>query len=194
MVSVAQAFGCNPRAYTAFTSAYRVSTSLNDICDEDVRRLLNGEKPKSILQRRYHSLPFPEPVLPNNERIQHLRDGEALCAAAADFSNCFHNFISTAHRNEKQFYKVVLADGSKAILTLNNDAPSGWLVDEVKLKHNEDPDQMLVNELSDHLSHFGGRNGPPVALLVQRAMRSILTGDLDFNPFDDDVHMFEMWD
>lgn len=109
MVSVAQAFGCNPRAYAAFTAAYRAVTSHPDICEEDAQRLINGEKPRNTLRRRYHSLPFPAPALANTERIQHLRYGEALCAAAAEFSNCLRNFSTRLTAMINNSIKLFLA-------------------------------------------------------------------------------------
>jgi predicted metal-dependent hydrolase len=81
--------------------------------------------------------------------------------------------VGTAYRNEQQFYKVVLADGSDVILALKDDTPAGWLIEEVKLKRNKVTDQKLLDDVCDYVSQFRVRNGPPVALLRQRTSRSI---------------------
>lgn len=116
-----------------------------------------------------------------------------MVAAAACFKNCLRNWLAEASRNEQQFYQAVLADGEKAILCLKNDAPAGWLLDDVKLAGNAEPEDGLQEELREYLGKFGVRVGPPLLAMLRRAVRHDL-GEMDVNPFEVDAHWFDMVD
>lgn len=170
----AEQFDGDPRVFDGFMSTYAALTGRHDLADSDAECILRGEKPGTLLQRIYHAIPFPAPVLPNTDRIRHLHNGEAMVAAAARYSNCLRSWIGEAHRGEQQFYQAVLSDNSKAILSLKQDAPAGWLLDEVKLAGNVEPDDALQDELQLYLAKFGVRVGPTLEAMLQRFARSSL--------------------
>lgn len=171
---VAELFDGDPRIFDGFMSTYAALTGRDELTPADMTCILRGEKPGSILQRIYHAIPFPAPFLPETDRIKHLHNGEAMVAAAARYENCLRNWIGEAHRGEQQFYELVLADGSMAVLALKQDAPAGWLLDEVKLAGNVEPDDVLQEELSEYLAKFGVRVGPTLETMLQRFGRSSL--------------------
>ena len=113
-----------------------------------------------------------------------------MVAAAARYENCLRNWIGEAHRGEQQFYQVVLSDNCNAIRCLKNDAPSGWLLDDVKLAGNAEPDDVLQDELREYLGQFGVRVGPPLLAILRRFVRHDL-GETDVNPFEVDAHLFD---
>ena len=172
LVHVAELFDHEPRVFSAFMATYRALTSLDDLSPADVACLLQGQKPGNILQRIYQTTPFAEPFLPHTDRIRHLHNGEAMVAAANRYENCLKNWIGEAHRNDRQFYEVVLADGAMAVLDLKHDSPAGWLLDdEVKLAHNGEPDDALQEELREYLAQFGVRVGPTLETMMRRFAR-----------------------
>ena len=190
----AELFDHEPRVFSAFQSTYRALTGLDDLSLADVTCLLQGEKPGNFLQRIYHAIPFPAPFLPHTDRIKHLHNGEAMVAAAARYENCLKNWIGEAHRNERQFYEVVLADGVMAVVDLKHDSPAGWLLDdEIKLAHNSEPDDVLQEELREYLAQFGVRVGPTLETMMRRFSRHDL-GEIDVNPFEVDAHLFDAMD
>ena len=168
---VAEQFDGDPRIFDGFMSTYAALTGRHDLADSDAECILRCEKPGTLLQRIYHAIPFPAPVLPNTDRIRHLHNGEAMVAAAVSYHNCLKSWLGEAHCSS-QFYEIVLADGSMAILSLKQDAPAGWLLDEVKLAHNADPEDALQDELREYLSQFGVRVGPTLETMLQRFGRS----------------------
>jgi hypothetical protein len=169
-------------------STYLALTGLDDLSLADVACLLQGEKPGNILQGIYHDSPFSAPFLPNTDRVKHLHNGAAMVAAASRYENCLKNWIGEAHRNERQFYEVVLADGVMAVVDLKHDSPAGWLLDdEVKLAHNGEPDDVLKDELREYLGQFGVRVGPTLEAMMRRFARTATDADmfaLDADLFD----------
>jgi hypothetical protein len=190
---VAELFECDPQTFHRWMEVYRVLTGVDDLSPTHTASLLSGEKPGTLIQRCFHAIEFPGPVLPNTDRIQHLHNGEAMVAAANRYENCLRNWIGEAHRGEQQFYEVVLADGDKAILSLKNDAPAGWVLEDVKLAGNADPDDVLQDELREYLAQFGVRVGPTLETMMRRFARHDL-GEIDVNPFEVDAHLFDAMD
>lgn len=189
---VAELFDGDPRIFDGFMSTYAALTGRDELTSADMTCILRGEKPGSILQRIYHAIPFPAPFL-NTERVRHLHNGAAMVAAAVRYENCLRNWIGEAHRGEQQFYEAVLADGEKAILCLKNDAPAGWVVDDVKLAGNLEPDDVLQDELREYLAKFGVRFGPPLEAMMRRFGRSNLM-ETEADPFEVDAHLFDLMD
>lgn len=188
---VAELFDGDPRVFDGFMSTYAALTGRHELTPADMTCILRGEKPGSILQRIFHAIPFPAPFLPNTDRIKHLHNGEAMVSAASRYSNCLRNWIGEAHHNHAQYYRVVLADGSMAVLALKQDAPAGWLLDEVKLAHNADPEDALQDELREYLSQFGVRVGPPLESRLRRFARpSLVEAEADLFGLDADLLEF----
>lgn len=190
---VAEQFDGDPRIFDGFMSTYAALTGQDELALADMTCILRGEKPGSVLHRIYHNIAFVEPFLPETDRIHYLHNGEAMVAAAARYSNCLRSWIGEAHRGEQQFYQAVLSDNSKAILSLKQDAPAGWLLDDVKLAGNVEPDDALQDELREYLSQFGVRVGPPFEAMLRRFARHDL-GEMDVNPFEVNAHLFDLMD
>ena len=187
----AEQFDGDARIFDGFMATYAALTGRHDLADSDAECILRCEKPGTLLQRIYHAIPFPAPVLPNTDRIKHLHNGQAMVAAATRYENCLRNWIGEAHRGEQQFYEAVLADGEKAILSLKNDAPAGWILDEVKLAGNVAPDDALQDELREYLSQFGVRVGPPLEAMLRRFARpSLRETEADIFGLDADILEF----
>jgi len=187
----AELFDGDPRIFDGFMSTYAALTGQDELAPADMTCILRGDKPGSVLHRIYHNIAFVEPFLPETDRIHYLHNGEAMVAAAARYSNCLRNWIGEAHRGEQQFYQAVLSDNSKAILSLKQDAPAGWLLDEVKLAHNADPEDALQDELREYLAKFGVRVGPPLEAMLQRFGRSSLVeAEADLFGLDADLLEF----
>jgi hypothetical protein len=189
----AELFDHEPRVFSAFMSTYAALTGRDELSGADMACLLQGEKPGTLLQRIYHAIDFPAPLLPNTDRIKHLYNGAAMVAAASRYSNCLKSWIGESHRGEQQHYQVVLADSSSAILSLKHDSPAGWVLEDVKLAHNAEPDDVLKDELREYLAKFGVRVGPSLESMLRRAVRHDL-GEMDVNPFEVDAHLFDAMD
>jgi hypothetical protein len=192
-VRVAELFDGDPQAYRRWMEVYRVLSGEDDLSPAHTANLLGGERPGTLIQRIYHAILLAAPVLPNTDRIKHVHNGEAMVAAAARYQNCLKNWIGEAHRGEQQFYEAVLADGEKAILCLKNDAPSGWLLDDLKLAGNLEPADVLQEELREYLAKFGVRFGPSLESMLRRFGRSSLM-ETEADAFRLDAHWFDMVD
>jgi hypothetical protein len=80
-----------------------------------------------------------------------------------------------------------------AVLSLKDDAPAGWILDDVKLAGNAEPDDVLKDELREYLGQFGVRVGPTLETMMRRFSRHDL-GEMDVNPFEVDAHLFDAMD
>jgi hypothetical protein len=186
-VKVAQIFG-SPSGYENFMVAYTRLTGSDTLSTHVVNQLKDGAKPGRLIVDLYESAPLPTPFLQNNDRIHHLATARELLAAARDFQNCLSNWITEAHHNQSQYYRVRLGDGSNAILEIKNDAPVGWRFGDVKGKDNADVPSELREEMETHLASFGVHYGSSIHNLVRRAERSCS------GVHDRDLSIFELDD
>lgn len=184
-VTLAEGFK-SPEGYQHFLAAYRRLTGSGSLDPKVVQQLKAGVKPARLINELYEQAPLPAPALPNTDRIRHLGTVRALLTAARDFQNCLGNWITEAHRNERQYYLARLTDGTSAVLEIKNDAPAGWRFGDLKAKSNEDVAGHLCEELLAYLSGFGIHQGNSVYRMVKRA-QAVCGGnpDLEYFSLDD---------
>lgn len=187
-VKVAQAFG-SPSGYDNFMVAYTRLTGCTSLSTHVVKQLKGGAKPGRLIVDLYQSAPLPAPFLQNNDRIRHLGTARELLSTARDFQNCLSNWITEAHHNHSQYYKVRLADGTFAVLEIKNDAPAGWRLSDLKGRDNQDILPELAMEMRAYLSSgHGVDHGSSIYNLVRRAERSCS------GVHDRDLSIFELDD
>ena len=148
------------------------------------RHAKNGLPVKSILEQIYLAIPFPDPIVPDDDKLRHLRNGRELKAAAKKYNNCLAGLVRWALRDDRQFYEW-LGD-ARAIIELRRHHSGNWFVDEIRLKENAYPTPDMEKEIVAHFKAAGVTGEPGVAQLVERFMRA---AEHEF--VDDDLEMLE---
>lgn len=142
--------------YERFFNLYQILTQNQELSEEHRSRLSNGEKPGHLLEMLYLDLRFPEPAIAA-PGLCHIKNGHELVRVAKTFKNCLSGFVAEALKGEHQYYVWSKKDAPAVVACIQNEAPFGWFLSEMKLENNERVPSALKREVKTILEHCGVR-------------------------------------
>lgn len=153
-------------SYRQFCELYRILTGENELTEVHRERLYNGEKPGHLLEALYLAIPFPEPQIAA-PGLRHIKNGADLVSISKRFKNCLHDYVAEAIRNVHQYYVWSKKGAPPVILRIQNDAPFGWFLAEMRLAANNRVPTDLKLEIKALLGHWGVRTGRSVESMMR---------------------------
>lgn len=170
--------------YRKLMRPYRVVAGAEQLTEEHMKRIANGEAPGTLLKRLYLTRAFPAPVL-DIPGVTHIPDGQTLVRTAHEFGNCLRNYVAEALNNEHQFYIWRKPGAPEVVFSINSEAPFGWYLSECRLAKNERVPSGLAKELKALL----GEHGVRTERSLERMIGPYLSDDdeLNFDFFDIDM-------
>lgn len=164
--------------YERFIDLYRILTGFDELSDAHGIRLSSGEKPSHLLEAIYLDLPFPPPAIAA-PGLRHIGSGTELVRVAKKFKNCLAIFVTEALKGLHQYYVWSRKGAPSIVLCIQNDAPFGWHLSEMKLANNRSVRGDLKAEVHSLLEHCGVRTGASVEDMMRRHRRTEEQIDFD---------------
>lgn len=153
--------------YERFIDLYYVLTGHDTLTDAHRLRLSSGEKPSHLLEALYLDLPFPLPAIAA-PGLRHIGSGAELVGVAKKFKNCLAIFVTEALKGLHQYYVWSRKGAPAVVLCIQNEAPFGWYLSEMKLANNRSVRGDLKAEVLSLLEHCGVRTGASVENMMRR--------------------------
>jgi hypothetical protein len=169
--------------YERFINLYQTLTGNQELSEEHRSCLSNGGKPSHLLEALYLDLPFPQPAIAA-PGLRHVEDGHELVRVAKIFKNCLSGFVAEALKGEHQYYIWSKKDTPAVVACIQNEAPFGWFLSEMKLAKNERVPGALKRELKSLLEHCGVRTVGSVEDMMRPHRHPIHVDDFE--------HLFDL--
>ncbi|MCC5975485.1 MAG: hypothetical protein JJT81_15745 [Rubellimicrobium sp.] len=151
--------------YQQLIRPYQVITGADQLTQEHLRRIADGEAPGNLLEKIYLDLPFPEPILTGPD-LTHIPDGQALVSTARAFSNCLASYVAEGLKGERQFYVWQPPEEPAVVFSISADAPFGWYLSEARLAKNGLLPRQLRRDLHQMLNGWGIRTTSSVEKMM----------------------------
>lgn len=142
--------------YDRFINLYKILTGKQELSEEHRSCLRNCGKPAHFLEALYLDLPFPQPAIAA-PGLRHVKNGHELVRVAKKFKNCLSGFVAEALKGVHQYYVWSKKDMPAVVACIQNEAPFGWFLSEMKLANNERVPGALKHEVKALLEHCGVR-------------------------------------
>lgn len=164
--------------YRQIMRPYRVVAGAEQLTEEHMQRIADGEAPGNLLKGLYLNRVFPEPVLciPG---VTHIPDGETLIRTGREFGNCLGEYVAEALNNERQFYIWRKPGAPEVVFAINSEAPFGWYRSEGRLADNKRVPWELKEELDSLLETQRVRIGRSVERMMGPYMQGAHDPELD---------------
>jgi hypothetical protein len=164
--------------YERFINLYQILTTSEELSEKHRTRICNGEKPSHLLEAIYLDLPFPEPAIAV-PGLRHVKSGTELVRVAKTFKNCLSGFVAEALKGEHQYYVWSKKDAPEVVACIQNEAPFGWFLSEMKLQDNRRVPSALNRELKSLLEHCGVRTVASVENMMRPHRHPVEIDDFD---------------
>ena len=103
-----------------------------ELCANVVNAAKGGHSVVAVLKREYELTPFQEPAVPSCDQCRHINNAFDLRKAALQFKSCLKQFVPEAIRDEYQYYCWFENQRPFAVISLRQDHPYGWRVEEIR--------------------------------------------------------------
>ncbi|MDG3039820.1 hypothetical protein [Roseicyclus marinus] len=164
--------------YKELMRPYRVVAGAEQLTEEHMKRIANGEAPGTLLKGLYLERVFPAPVL-DIPGVTHIPDGQTLFRTAREFHNCLRDYVAEALNNERQFYIWSKPAAPEVVFAIDSEAPFGWYLSESRLAENERVPRVLAEELAALLGEHGVRIDRSLERMMEPFLREEDEPDFD---------------
>ena len=140
----------------------------SDLCAIVVGAAKRGHSVSAVLKREYYLTPFPESAIGDTDFCKHIRNAFELKKTAKQFCNCLRDYCESGIRGEYQYFRWYEVGQVTAIISIREDIPFGFRIDEIQGPRNEFIDDQLELKIVKHFESHGVHKQPSMEALIRQ--------------------------